>query len=220
MAGKMTVEFDFRGLHVDLNFHHGSLDSHGPTVGGGAILECISSLTQHQRWAIHLLVDWAKGTRAGFQRATGMGMIRENLKVVRWVAIAVTLMKEKWVQVADTAGSGAIFTALLQCSLEFPFHQYAIDAIHMVIKRLEVERSLDETSFPFTLFFPGLRRYAHRNVLKNVPCARLIFIRSKCTDTLQIIAGDGGHSYLEKRAQQWRQTSRRIDTDAICQQAE
>ena len=110
-----------------------------------------------------------------------MGMARENIKVVHWVAIAVTLMKERWVQVADTAGSGAICVALLRCVLEFEFHQYAIDAIHMVIRRLEVDRSLDETSNPFTLFFPGPRRYWCRNVLQSVPRARLIFIRSKCT---------------------------------------
>eukprot|EP00974_Lingulodinium_polyedra_P016768 1627093-Lingulodinium_polyedra.AAC.1 len=60
-----------------------------------------------------------------------MGVVKTNVKCVRWVAVVVTLLSCGWVRgitPADTAGVRAICVALLQCILEFPFHQYAVNA--------------------------------------------------------------------------------------------
>eukprot|EP00974_Lingulodinium_polyedra_P101452 9828886-Lingulodinium_polyedra.AAC.1 len=69
------------------------------------------------------------------------------------------------------------------------------------------------------MFFPQKPRCAHRNPSAAIPArARLIFIRSKCTEPLQSIVVDGGRAYLAERDAQWAQASRRVDIVVICQQ--
>ena len=81
----------------------------------------------------------------------------------------MTLLKDRWVEPAVSAGSGAICVALLQSALVFPFHQYAINAIDLVTKRLEQERALDETECPFTLFFPPTGALGPQEPLAECP---------------------------------------------------
>ena len=86
-----------------------------------------------------------------------MGFVSDIPKVAQWVAIVATFLKcglVRGIEAVGAAGIGTICVALLVRIQTFLFHAMAINARDMVITPPEVERSPDETEFPFTLFFP------------------------------------------------------------------